>query len=87
MASDRVGLYLPYNNHTMKDQNNLAVGSIVNYKGGYYRVSRSTKETVNLRGVWGSRRTLHKGISKSEVAEAANEFMAYWQTTESYMCM
>ena len=69
------------------NQQTLPVGTIVNYKGGYYRVSRSTKETVNLRGVWGSRRTLHKSVSKSEITEAANEFMSYWQTTESYMCM
>jgi hypothetical protein len=69
------------------NQETFPVGSIVDYKGGYYRVSRSTRETVNLRGVWGSRRTLHKSVSKSEITEAANEFMAYWQTTESYMCM
>ena len=86
MISEDYGLDLHHNNQTMKN-NPYPIGTIVTYNGGFYKVSRSTKETVNLRGVWGSRRTLHKSVSKAEITEAANEFMSYWQTTESYMCM
>jgi hypothetical protein len=73
----------------MNNNSTFQVGTIVNYGGGFYRVSRSTKETVNLRGVFDGYRwpPIHKGISKSEITEAADEFMAYWQTTESYQCM
>jgi hypothetical protein len=67
--------------------NPYPVGTIVTYDGGFYKVSRSNKKTVNLRGVWGSRRVLHKDISKSEIVESANEWYTNWSSSESYMCM
>ena len=40
-------------------------GSIVKYENCYYRVTRATKNTVNLGPVFGNK-VEHKGIQKSE---------------------
>lgn len=67
-------------------QGEINQGSIVSYEGGFYRVTRCTKNTVNLGSVWGGK-VYHKGIAKSEVTEASESFYEYWQKSESYMCM
>ena len=91
MAGQDCGLYLHHNNNTINmaksNQKEISVGSTVNYNGGYYRVSKSSRDTVNLRGVWGSKRVLHKGVPVAEVREAGAEFYESWSRSESYMCM
>jgi hypothetical protein len=64
----------------------INTGSVVKYQNGYYRVTRCTKNTVNLSGVWGGR-IYHKGINKSEVTEAAAEWYERWSQSETYQCM
>ena len=80
---------LHYNIKTinMANQNQLSVGNVVSYNGGHYRISKVSKETVNLRGVWGSKRVLHKAVPISEVTESGAEFYESWSRSESYMCM
>jgi hypothetical protein len=65
----------------------FSVGNVVSYNDGYYRISKANRDTVNLRGVWGSKRVLHKSVSVAEVREAGNEFFESWSRSESYMCM
>ena len=61
-------------------------GSIVKFEGGFYRVTRCTKNTVNLGAIFGTR-VYNKGIQKSEVTEAHNEWYLRWTQSETYMCM
>ena len=61
-------------------------GSIVKYENCYYRVTRSTKNTVNLGPVFGNK-VEHKGIQKSEVVEARDEWYDYWSKSDTYRCM
>jgi len=64
----------------------INTGSIVKYQGGFYRVTRCTKNTVNLGSVFGAT-IYHKGIKKSEVTDAYNEWYEKWTQSESYKCM
>ena len=61
-------------------------GNIVKHNGGWGRVTRVTKTTVNLGGVWGTGRIL-KQIPLEEVVEDAKGFFAYWEKTDAYRCM
>ena len=61
-------------------------GSIVKYGNRYYRVTRATKDTVNLGPVFGNK-VEHKGIQKSEVVEARDEWYDCWSKSETYRCM
>jgi hypothetical protein len=61
-------------------------GTIVKYDGGFYRITRETKNTVNLGAIFGSR-VYHKGIQKSLVTEAHDEWYQRWTQSETYMCM
>ncbi len=61
-------------------------GSIVKYAQGFYRITRLTKNTVNLGPVFGGR-VIHKSIPRSDVIEAREEFHQYWRQTESYRSM
>lgn len=61
-------------------------GSIIKFEGGFYRVTRCTKNIVNLASVFGGK-IYHKGISKTEVTEAASEWYNRWSQSESYQCM
>jgi hypothetical protein len=64
----------------------INTGSIVKYQGGFYRVTRCTKNAVNLGAVFGGR-IYHKGIKKSEVTEAGDEWYEKWSQSETYKCM
>ena len=61
-------------------------GSIVQYDQGFYRITRLTKNTVNLGPVFGGR-VIHKSVPRSDVIEAREEFYKYWRQTESYRSM
>ena len=61
-------------------------GTIVKYDGGFYRITRETKNTVNLGAVFGNH-VYHKGIQKSEVTEAHDEWYQRWTQSETYMSM
>jgi len=67
-------------------ENQINKGSIVNYQGGFYRVSKLTKNTVNLKSVFGNW-VYYKGIKITEVTEAAADFHNDWTKSESYQCM
>jgi hypothetical protein len=63
-------------------------GDIVLYSedGGHYRVSKVTKNTVNLCGVFG-RKVYFKGVDKSKVKEDRDSWYEGWSKSETYMCM
>lgn len=61
-------------------------GSIVKFNDGFYRVSRCTKNKVNLASIFGGS-IYHKGINKSEVSEAHTEWYERWSQSETYMYM
>lgn len=50
------------------------------------RISRITKTTVNLEGVWGGK-VFAKQIPHSEVTECAEAFYENWRNSETYRCM
>jgi hypothetical protein len=67
-------------------ENQINKGSIVKYQDGFYRVSRCTKNKVNLASIFGGT-IYHKGIAKPEVTEANAEWYNRWSQSETYMCM
>jgi len=64
----------------------IAKGSTVKYQGGYYRVSKLTGLTCNLAGVFNDK-VYHKGVPLNQVVEAADEWYARWQESETYRSM
>ena len=62
-------------------------GSIVRYKNIYYRVTSATKNTVNLTNTVFGSKVLHKGIPKSEVVEAYDEWRSHWYQSETFQSM
>jgi hypothetical protein len=64
----------------------IGTGTIVKYNGRFYRITRETKNTVNLGGTFGYR-VYHKGIEKSLVTEAEDEWYQRWTESETYRCM
>lgn len=67
-------------------QREIKVGSIVLYDGGWYRVTRLTKNTVNLGRVWGGK-IYHKGVALANVVEDEANWYSAWQRSEAYQCM
>ncbi len=67
-------------------ENQINKGSIVTYQGGFYRASNCTKNTVNLKSVFGNR-VYFKSIKLTEVTESAAAFYEYWSKSETYQCM
>ena len=69
---------------------NLNVGSIVKYAGGYYRISadRGTddKRWFNLASIFGTK-IYHKQIPATAVVEAHQEWYDRWTQSETYQCM
>jgi hypothetical protein len=66
--------------------NLLKKGTVVKYDKGYYRISRLTKKTVNLKSVWGNK-IYYKGLPKSDVVEAEAEWYEHWSNSETYRSM
>ena len=70
----------------------LKKGSIVKFvnpdvsKGGFCRVTRVTKNTVNLGSIWGNK-IYYKGLPRSDVVEAEAEWYNHWMQSESYRSM
>ena len=64
----------------------IKVGSIVRYEEGWYRVTRATKEKVNLGRVFGGK-IYYKGVLKREVVEDEAAWRESWERSETYMCM
>jgi hypothetical protein len=64
----------------------LKKGMIVKYKGGWGRLTRVTKNTVNIGGIWGQGR-LQKGVPITEVFEDEANWYKAWTKTETYRCM
>lgn len=71
------------NTNTPKE---IATGDIVLYNGGWFRVRKVTRNTVNLGSVFG--RTLyHRGVPKDQVKEDQAAWYAAWQKTDAYQSM
>ena len=66
--------------------NLLKKGTIVKYNKGFYRISRLTIKTVNLKSVWGDK-IYYKGLPKSEVVEAEAEHWEVFSNSETYRSM
>jgi len=64
----------------------IEIGSIVLYDGGWYRVRKVTKNTVNLGAIFGNN-LYHKGISKELVTEDEAAWYAKWQQSDTYRSM
>jgi hypothetical protein len=61
-------------------------GMIVRFEGGHYRVTKATKNTVNLGAVFGGR-VYHKGVDITLVQEDEAAWYSNWSRSESYQCM
>ena len=68
----------------------ITIGSIVTWTNGEKsstgRISRLTKTSCNLRGVWGGR-VFAKGLSIKEISESSAEFFSAWEKSDAYPCM
>jgi hypothetical protein len=64
----------------------IKVGSIVSFQGGYFRVTKVTKNTVNLGSIFGNS-VYYKGVLKELVKEDETSWYANWQQSETYMSM
>lgn len=70
----------------LTDRPKIVTGMVVSYKRGFYKVRKCTKNTCNLGAIFES--TIHhKGVPKSEVKEAYQEWSAAWEQSETYKCM
>lgn len=65
----------------------ITTGTIVKYQDGHYRVTRRTKNTVNLGRVFGRGKVIHKTVALVLVQEDEQGWYNDWQTTDSYRCM
>jgi len=67
----------------------IKTGMIVRYdnkSGNWYRVTRVTKNTVNLGSIFGN--TIHhKGVDINLVNEDEAAWYQSWSSSETYMCM
>jgi hypothetical protein len=75
---DNVGKYL--------NKKPIEVGSVVRYKEGWCKVTRKTRNTVNLGGIFNGK-IYHKGVPLDEVYEDHDAWYANWQESETYKCM
>lgn len=64
----------------------IKIGTVIEYQGGFYRVTRLTKNTANLGSVFGNT-IYYKGIQRNEIVEASDAFHKKWEQSESYQCM
>ena len=68
----------------------ITIGSIVTWTNGEKsstgRISRLTKTSCNLRGVWGGR-VFAKGLSIKGISESSAEFFSAWEKSDAYQCM
>jgi hypothetical protein len=64
----------------------INTGTIVLYDGGWYRVRKVTKNTVNLGAIFGSH-LYFKGVSKELVTEDQAAWYANWQQSDTYRQM
>ena len=71
------------NTNTMVE---IKVGTIVSFMGGYFRVTKVTKNTVNLGSIFGNS-VYYKGVLKELVKEDEASWYANWQQSETYMSM
>jgi len=69
--------------------NKIEKGSTVKYNGGYYKVSRCGKTSVNLSGIFPQRRRDVRFFSVpiGDVVEAYDEWEKYWHQSEAYQAM
>jgi hypothetical protein len=68
------------------NQTPIAKGSIVKFNQGWCRVTRVTKNTVNLGPIFG-RGTTDKYVPIDLVTEDSTGFYVYWSTTDAYRSM
>ena len=64
----------------------IKTGTIVLYDGGWYRVRKVTKNTVNLGAIFGSY-LYFKGVSKELVTEDEAAWYKNWQQSDTYRSM
>lgn len=64
----------------------IQVGSVVNYKNGWVRITRLNSKWCNLGAVWGSR-IYEKKVPLSEVFEDEVAWYKRWQESDTYRCM
>ena len=76
----------------MTQTQEITAGMVVAYtepgtnRQGWYRVTKATKNTVNLGSIFG-RSLYHKGVPKDQVREDADTWYANWSKSETYQCM
>jgi hypothetical protein len=64
----------------------IRVGNIVRFKQGWMSVSKVTKNTVNLRGIYGGRVT-EKNVPIESVTEDSAGYYEYYRGTDAYASM
>ena len=65
----------------------IEVGMIVVYAGGgWCKVTKVTKKTVNLGSVFG-KTIYYKGVDINLVTEDSDAFYDNWRKSEAYQCM
>jgi len=72
--------------NTITEKKEIKSGSIVLFEGGWFRVRKVTKNTVNLGSIFGSY-LYHKGVSKELVTEDEAAWYAHWQQSDTYRSM
>lgn len=55
-------------------------------QSGWMRVTKVTKNTVNLGAIFG-RGIYHKGVDKALIVEDETAWYAAWQQSDTYRCM
>ena len=71
---------------TNQTPNPIVVGAVVLFENGWYRVTRVTKNTVNLGAIFGNR-IYHKGVDITQVVEDHDNWYKNWSRSETYQCM
>jgi hypothetical protein len=64
----------------------IVKGSIVCYRGGWFRVSCRRRASVNLKNIFGSL-LRYQSVPISEVVEDEAAWYKHWQNSEAYKCM
>jgi hypothetical protein len=75
---------------TLTDKNGKTIqkGTIVHYGDGWVKITSvsTKKKTVNLTSVFTSS-PYNKSVPLSEVYEDYDNWIKYWEQSETYMCM
>ena len=66
--------------------NTIQKGTIVKYNNQWFRVTKTTKNTVNLGSIFGNT-IYHKAIAKELVVEDEANWYNNWQKSERYQSM